>query len=203
MNANLDEKTPLFPWPRAARSGAGACSSEPCRPRWSSSSGAAARVRTRWSNCRTWLTTVQSLCYIEHYPHALPPFWASTARLSGVHLHRPSVGHPRLDPVFRQLAGHVLWRPRALAWPQICPWLVSCVSSRGRRSAAVWSTCGRVLGALWQEILPGRSQCSTGWRQPRPRTCTHPLRSAALRRRAGRSHPSLSICRRIFDDPPD
>ena len=93
--------------------------------------------------------------------------------------------------------------PRALAWPPICRWLVSCVSSRGRRIAAVWSTCGRVLGALWHEISPGRSRRPTGGRQPRPGTCTRPLRSAALCRHAGRSRPSLSIRRRIFDDPPN
>ena len=34
----------------------------------------------------------------------------------------------------------------------------------------VWSTCGRVLGASWHEISPGRSRHPTG--------CTLPLRSA-------------------------
>ena len=52
------------------------------------------------------VTTVQSLRYIQHYPQPLVPFWASAARLSGVHLHLPNVagfsiaGHPRLDTVF-------------------------------------------------------------------------------------------------------
>ena len=60
------------------------------------------------------VTIVQCLHYIEHYPQPLVPFWASAARLSGVHLHLPSVagfciaGHPRLDPVFRRLAGYIL-----------------------------------------------------------------------------------------------
>ena len=47
-------RTPLFPWPQAARSGARACTSYLCGPRWSSSPGVAARVRRRWSNCRMW-----------------------------------------------------------------------------------------------------------------------------------------------------
>ena len=84
-----------------------------------------------------------------------------------------------------------------------CATHTSSPPSRGRRSAAAWNTCGRVLGASWHEISPGRSLRPTGWWQPRPGTCTCPLRSAALRRRAGRSRPSHSICRRIFDDPPD
>ena len=85
LNANLDENTSL---PLTA------CSSEPCRPRWSSSPGAAARVRRRWSNCRTWRYDRVVT------PQALPAFWASAARLSGVHLHLPTVagfcstGHP-------------------------------------------------------------------------------------------------------------
>ena len=61
-------RTPLFPWLRAARSGARACSSEPCGPRWSSSPGAAGQVRRRWSNCRTW-----------RYDHAVPPLHRALA----------------------------------------------------------------------------------------------------------------------------
>ena len=72
-------------WMRTPR----ACSSETCRPQWSSSPGAAARVRRRWSNCRTW-----------RYDRAVPPLHqalpASPAR-SG----RPPLGFPLYTCIFQ------------------------------------------------------------------------------------------------------
>ena len=63
----------------------------------------------------------QSLREVEHDPQPQVPLRAPAARLSGVDLHLPSVAgsgvarHPRLDPVFRRLAGHVL-SERTPAW---------------------------------------------------------------------------------------
>ena len=101
-----------------------------------------------------------------------------------------------------------------LIWSIMVYWLIQCqywkafslsvarlVSRPSKRSSLeyVWKNFSEIMARNIARPLSASHRLVAA----SPGTCTHPLRSAALRRRAGRSRPSLSIRRRFFDDPPD